>query len=159
MAKIKTPVTRPSADSNVKKPIVTERPASAYRFEPASKHSVLIILDKVDGMFVAEVKNAFVRYHKEKYYSLPLDAGLVTFDNDKKLLVISGFATAQDAVDYVAKAKKIAHLEIIPWLKSDKYAFSIVSETNLPILLEKKDLQQYKQFLDQNLPGDWVSHH
>ena len=67
--------------------------------------------------------------------------------------MITGFNNAQDALDYMEKARKVAHLEIIPWLKNDKYSFSIVSDSNLTTLLEKKDLQQYKQFLDQNLPG------
>ena len=150
---INKPVTRPGIDTTTKKPIVQQPQASAYRFEPAARHNVLVVLDKVDGMFVSEVKNSFTRYNKEKYYSIPLDAGLVTLDNDRRILVISGFANAQEAIDYVVKAKKLVHLEIIPWLKPDKYLLTIVSESNLPLLLEKKDLQQYRQFLDQNLPG------
>lgn len=150
---INKPITRAPSDSAAKKPVLENKPASIYRFEPASKHTAIVVLDKVDGMFVGEVKNAFTRYHKEKYYGTQLDAGLVTMDDDRKLLVVSGFATAQDAIDYVVRAKKIVHLEIIPWLKSDKYFLSIISESNLPLLLEKKDLQQYRQFLDQNLPG------
>jgi len=38
-------------------------------------------------------------------------------------------------------------------LKADKYAFSIITDDNLPLLLEKKDFEQYKKFLVQNLPG------
>ncbi len=150
---INKPVTKPVTDTATKKPIVQPKPVSAYRFEASAKHTTLIILDKVDAMFVNEVKNAFVRYNKEKYYSLPLDAGLVTLDENRKILVVSGFANAQEAIDYVVKLKKIAHLEIIPWLKPEKYQFTIASESNLPLLLERKDFQEYKQFLDQNLPG------
>ena len=66
---------------------------------------------------------------------------------------MSEFANAADAVAYAQAAKQRAAAEILPWLKAEKYSFSIVSIANLPILLEKKDMIQYKQFLDQILPG------
>ena len=109
--------------------------------------------EKVDVMFINEAKNAFTRYNKEKYYNQTFEASIVPLDEDRKLLIISGFTNAADAVSYVQEARKIAHLEIVPWLKNDKYSFSIMSDSNLPILLEKKDLPQYSKFLDQNLPG------
>jgi len=150
---IDKPISNPVSDTAAKKPIVAPKTVSAYRFEPGIKHSVLVILDKVDPMFVNEVKNAFVRYNKEKYYNQTIDANTIILDADRKILQLSGFANAQESIDYLQKAKKIAHLEIIPWLKSDKFSFSIASEANLNLLLEKKDLVQYRQFLDQNLPG------
>jgi hypothetical protein len=41
----------------------------------------------------------------------------------------------------------------MPWLKAEHYSFSIITDDNLPVLLEKKDLEQYRKFLVQNLPG------
>ena len=35
----------------------------------------------------------------------------------------------------------------------DKYSFSLITDNNLEVLLNKKDLLQYKKFLEQNLPG------
>ena len=104
-------------------------------------------------MFVNEVKNAFNRYNKEIYYNQTFDINIVEFDSDRKFLLIGSFANAQEVVDYIQKSKRIAANEIIPWLKADKYSFSIMTDSNLTILQEKKDLNQYKQFLDQNLPG------
>jgi hypothetical protein len=40
----------------------------------------------------------------------------------------------------------------MPWLKKEKYTFTIISEGNLPLLQEKQDLDAYQKFLDQNLP-------
>jgi hypothetical protein len=72
---------------------------------------------------------------------------------DKKLVIIGPFYNAQDAMDYVGIAKKLAPQEIIPWLKAEKYSFLIVSAENLPVLQENKDLTLYRRFLEQFLPG------
>lgn len=140
-------------DTTARKPIVQPKASSVYKFDAGMKHYAMIILDKVDPLFVNEVKNAFNRYNKEVYYNQTYDITTVDFDADKKLVLIGNFANAQEVVDYIQKSKRIAANEIIPWLKADKYSFSIMTDTNLPILLDKKDLGQYKQFLDQNLPG------
>jgi outer membrane protein assembly factor BamD (BamD/ComL family) len=145
---------RPPVDTTTKKPIVQTRPpALVYRFEPASKHYVLVVMDKVDPLFINEVKNAFGRYNRDKYYNQTFQMNIRDFDADRKLLLIGDFNNAQEAVDYALQAKRLAASEILPWLKPEKYAISIVSDPNLEILSEKKDLTQYKQFLDQNLPG------
>jgi hypothetical protein len=144
---------KPIVDTAVKRPIVQPKPASVYKFDAGMKHYAMIILDKVDPLFVNEVKNAFNRYNKVTYYNQTYDINVVDFDADQKLVLIGNFANAQEVVDYIQKSKRIAANEIIPWLKSDKYSFSIMTDSNLAILLEKKDLGQYKQFLDQNLPG------
>lgn len=146
-------INAPKLDIAGKKPVLPPKPASIYSFTPTSKQSAMIILDKVDPLFVNEVKNAFTRYNREKYYNQVFDITVHDFDVDKKLLLINGFANAQEVVEYVQKTKRIAASEIVPWLKPDKFSFSIITEANLPILLEKKDLEQYKKFLDQNLPG------
>ena len=144
---------KPIIDTSAKKPIVQPKPSSVYKFDAGMKHYAMIILDKVDPMFVNEVKNAFNRYNKEIYYNQTFDINIVEFDSDRKFLLIGSFANAQEVVDYIQKSKRIAANEIIPWLKADKYSFSIMTDSNLTILQEKKDLNQYKQFLDQNLPG------
>jgi tetratricopeptide (TPR) repeat protein len=146
-------VPKQPVDTTVRKPIVQQKAALAYKFDPADKHFAVIILDKVDGMFVNEAKNAFFRYNREKYYTQTLNVTITNLDDDRKLLLIGDFTNAQDAIDYAQKAKRLAPNEIVPWLKADKYSISILSNSNLPLLLEKKDLVQYKQFLEQNLPG------
>ncbi|MFL5809679.1 MAG: hypothetical protein ACJ749_09160, partial [Flavisolibacter sp.] len=146
-------INAPKLDTSRTKPVLPPKPASIYSFTPTTKHYAMIILDKVDPLFVNEVKNAFTRYNREKYYNQVFDITIQDFDADKKLLLIAGFTNAQEAVEYVQKTKRIAASEIVPWLKADKFSFSIMTDANLPILLEKKNLEQYRKFLDQNLPG------
>ena len=62
------------------------------------------------------------------------------------------FPNVQAVIDYLQKAKPVAASEIMPWLKADKYTFTLISADNLKILQEKADLGAYQKFLDQNLP-------
>lgn len=140
-------------DTTAKKAIVQPKPVSVYTFQPAVKHYVMVVMDKVDPLFVNEVKNAFGRFNRDKYYYQTFQLNISEFDADRKLLLIGDFANAQEAVDYALKAKSLAASEILPWLKADKYYIYIMSDHNLEVLNARKDLGQYKQFLDQNLPG------
>ena len=147
------PVTQNKADTSLKKPIVKQKAPEAYYFDPAMKTSVMIILDKVDAVFVNEAKNAFNRYNQEQFYSLQLNVDVKDLDVDHKLLIIGPFANVQSGIDYLLPTRRTAPNEIVPWLKSDKYSFSLITESNLEVLQNKKDLLQYKKFLEQNLPG------
>lgn len=146
----KPPVRKP-IDSAVKKPVAP--PANTYVHQPEAAHSVVVVLDKVDPVFVNEARNAFFRYNREKYSSQPLDAQILHLTNDTKLLLIAGFASAQAATDYAQRAKALAPREIIPWLTVNKYSFSIISAHNLEVLKTKLDIGGYRQFLEQHLPG------
>lgn len=130
---------------------VVKKPNSIYSFTPSVKHYAVIVLTKVDPLYVNEVKNAYFRFNRERI-GKAFQMNLVNLDADRNLLLIGDFPNASDAVTYMQSAKAATN-EVIPWLKSYKYAFSIITDSNLPVLLEKKDLEQYRKFLDQNLPG------
>lgn len=148
------PTPQKPADTLSKKTIVVEQKSnSVYRFEPSLKHYAVIVLDKVDVIFSGETKNAFSRYNREKYYNQTLPITSVDLDADHKLVLIGEFTNAQEALEYVQQAKRLAPTEIVPWLKPEKYSFSIISNNNLEVLQNLKDLSQYKKFLEQNLPG------
>ena len=134
------------------KPTALPNRPKVFTYQPTEAHFAVILLNKVDVVFGNEAKNAFARYNREKYASLPLDLNVVPFNDSLKLLTIGSFQNVQDAIDYVQKAKGIAATEIVPWLKGDKYSFSIISESNLQLLQQNHDLAGYQKFLDQNLP-------
>jgi hypothetical protein len=140
-------------DTSAKNAIVKKKVPDIYYFDPAMKSYVMIVLDKVDAVFVNEAKNAFNRYNQEQFYNQQLTADIQDLDADHKLLLIGNFSNVQAAIDYLLPTRRTAPNEIVPWLKSDKYSFSIITEPNLEVLKNKKDLVQYKKFLDQNLAG------
>jgi hypothetical protein len=113
----------------------------------------MIILTNVDVVFGNETKNAFARYNSGKFYNKTFELNLVDLDTNHKLVLIKPFQNAQAAIDYINSVKPLAGSEIVPWLKPDKYSFSIITDQNLEILKTNPDLTTYKLFLDQNLPG------
>lgn len=145
---------KPIVDSVSKKPVaIIQIPVSTYSFTPLTPHYAVVLLNKIDPVFCNEAKNAFVIYNKETFYNKQMGAELVTLDADNRILLLSPFKTAAEAVEYVDKIRPKTATEIIPWLKGGKYTFSIISEKNLDILKSVKDLENYKTFLNQNLPG------
>ena len=65
-------------------------------------------------------------------------------------MLIGNFSSVQQAAEYASKVVPLSSKEIIPWLKSDKYSFTIISERNLEILKQKTDLSSYRKFLEEN---------
>jgi hypothetical protein len=41
----------------------------------------------------------------------------------------------------------------MPWLKAEKYKYSIISQSNLDYLKTDQDIKKYNVFLEQHLPG------
>jgi hypothetical protein len=147
------PVKQPVVDTAVAKPIVDVPKPSSYNFKADVPHYVVLVLNKVDGVFVNEAKNAFARYNRDTYYNKPMNAELSTLDADNRLLLISPFKTAQEAIDYIDKTKPKTATEIIPWLKGGKYSYSIIDASNLELLKTKKSIEEYNQFMNQHFPG------
>ncbi len=149
--KMMPPVIRmPVMDSVAKKPVIAP---DMYSFSADKPHYVVIVLNKVDPVFVNEAKNAFYRYNKDTYYNKTMDAELVQVDADTRLLLISPFTNAADAMTYVDATKPKTASTIIPWLKGGKYSYIIITAENLEILKASKDVNKYKEFLDKNMPG------
>jgi hypothetical protein len=143
---------KPRTDSVKLPPVsVPKIHSSGYLIDSMNKHFVVIVLQKVDPLFVTEVKNAFYRYGRERYPTLPLEYTVMDFDADRKFLVINSFPTSKEAKEYIQRAIPASASEIMPWLAANKYSFTLITETNLQLLLEKKDLDAYTQFLEQTL--------
>jgi tetratricopeptide (TPR) repeat protein len=126
---------------------------SPYVFKADAEYYVVIMLNKVDPVFSNEAKNAFFRYNRETFYNKLMTVDLVELDADNRLLLISPFKNVQEALDYVDRTRPKTASEIIPWLKGGKYNFSVITDSNLQLLKTNKDIDNYKTFLNQNLPG------
>jgi outer membrane protein assembly factor BamD (BamD/ComL family) len=140
----------PKKDTTAKKPL---RKAGEYYFDSTTKHYAAILLDKVDPLFVTEVKNAYFRFNREHYRDKTFNMNVVDLDATRKIVLVGDFPSAREALAYMQSAKQAAAGEVMPWLTANHYSFSIITDDNLPLLLEKKDMEQYRKFLVQNLPG------
>jgi outer membrane protein assembly factor BamD (BamD/ComL family) len=137
-------------DTLNKKPVVIAAP---YKFNATEPCYVVLVLNKVDPVFCNETKNAFARFNRETYYNKQMTADLFQIDAENRILLLSPFKDVQDAVTYVDAVKPRTATEILPWLKGGKYSFIILSDSNYDILKMNKDIDNYKAFLNQHLPG------
>jgi hypothetical protein len=137
-----------TADTVANKPII-----SAYAFKPDDKYYAAVILTKVDMVWVNETKNAFNIYNRGKYYNKQFEYTVTPINTEYKILLIGNFDNAQAAAEYVQAAKPVSNSQIVPWLATDKYSFTIISAANLEILKTQQDIGLYKQFIEKNLPG------
>lgn len=138
----------------IKKDSMISKPAIApFIFKPIDKYSVMILLNKVDLVWANEAKNAFNIYNRGKYYNKQFVLSITDINGEYRGLLIGTFDDAQTALEYMQAAKSVSFTQIIPWLKSDKYSFTIISIENLELLKSMKDVNSYKQFIEKNLPG------
>jgi tetratricopeptide (TPR) repeat protein len=168
VARIEKPVTTPAA-----RPTVPQLPPPSVKKDTAAvtkmkveepkplvlthnaeqPHYVAIVLDKVDPVYVNEARNAFTRYNREQYSTKGLSVNNQNVSDAYKLVLIGTFPNAGDAMTYIDKTKKLAAAEIVPWLPAAKYSFIIVTDNNLQVLMNTKDVNALKQFLNQQYPG------
>jgi tetratricopeptide (TPR) repeat protein len=141
---------KPVIDTASKKTVTPT--VSSFVYDANAGYYTMVILNKVDIVFANETRNAFQKFNRENLSNKPMEAKVVPLSDDIKLVLISNFNSAADAVDYVQKVKPVAASQILPWLKPDKFSFSIITEQNLQTILKTKDLAAYQKFLEQSLP-------
>jgi len=133
-----------------KKTALAPPASSQFVNAPELGHYVVLVMDKVDPVYVSEAKNAFTRYNKEKYYNRQIDINPLPLTDDIRFMLIGKFENAAVALDYLDKSRKLAASDIIPWMPAAKYSFIIITDNNLEILKNSKDVPAYKRFLIQN---------
>jgi outer membrane protein assembly factor BamD (BamD/ComL family) len=126
---------------------------SRYLFNANDPQYVVILLNKVAPVYINEAKNAFTRYNQTTAAGQKLEISPLKLDDNYNLVLIGPFTDAALAIDYVDKTKPITSSRILPWLTADKYSYTILSNSNLAILKDTKDLEGYKALLNQVLPG------
>jgi hypothetical protein len=125
---------------------------SPFVWSPDKPQAVVLVMTKVDPVYVTESKNAFDRYNRENFYGQTFETGRESLSDTTKLMVIHGFGNMAAAQTYLDKAGNAAPREIIPWLPAAKYFFIIIDDQNLEVLKINKDLSLYKKFLSVYSP-------
>jgi hypothetical protein len=125
---------------------------SAFAFTPEKPHAVIIVLEKVDQVYVTETRNAYTRYNQENSYGQSLTINNSSLNDSVKLVIVNTFENSTAALDYLQKAKAAAPREVVPWLPAGKYTFLVISAPNLELLLSNKDMPGYRKFLSAAYP-------
>ena len=151
LARLKKPeVTAPALV--IKKDTARAAPATAYSFNVEAPHAVVIVLTRVDPVYVSESRNAFNRYNMEKYYNRKIDINNQPLNDSVKLVVMTGFENAAVAREYLEKVQAVASTQIVPWMPAGKYTFILISEQNIEVLKNRQDLNEYRKFEEKYFP-------
>lgn len=150
------PAVKPVAPPVVAKDTIAKAPPplsnGSFVMAVNSAHHVLMVLEKVDPVYITEARNALLRYNRENYYGQPININADTLDTDRRLLVITSFADAATALSYYDKIKRNAAVEI-SWLPANKYSFLIITDENLQLLKTNKNMAGYKALLNTQFPN------
>lgn len=139
---VTTPVTPPA-------PVLTYK---TFKLDLALPHYVVMLMDKVDPVYVNEAKNALMRFHREIGNGQAIEINKDTLSTTQNLLVYVQFANSDEALQYYEKVKRAAPVEL-SWLPANKYSFFIISEPNLQLLKTNKDISGYTKLLNMQYPG------
>ncbi|MFT3981770.1 MAG: tetratricopeptide repeat protein [Ferruginibacter sp.] len=152
-APVKVESSKPTVVSSIKrdssmavKPIAEY---SGFLIQPEKEQYVMMVLNKVDYVYVNEAKNAFTRFNKGNYLYQNINVTRDAIDADRSILLFSKFADAETALTYFDKIRKAAPAEV-SWLPANKYSFIIISDKNLELLKTNKDLDGYKKILNES---------
>lgn len=152
IAKIKTALPGIKSLHEIKQktnPVITAPDNNKFVFVPDDQHYAVIVLDKVDEVFVNEARNAFNRFNREKYFNQKIEITPLKLTDQYNMMLLGPFANAGEAVNYIDNVKPSVSSRIIPWLTQNKYFFSIISNANLTILKTNKNVEGYRIFLRQ----------
>lgn len=125
--------------------------SGGFKWQPSKTHNVVMLLDKVDEVYVNEVVNAYKRFNTSNGLN-NITISKFPYDVQKNLIVFSKFENADDAVLYFEKIKKAAPTQL-SWLQTSKYSYFIIHDENLQLLKSNKDMEAYKKLLNNQLPG------
>ena len=124
-----------------------------YQFDASSPHFAVLVLEKVDPVFITEARNAMNRFHQTKMSQAGLTTQIQKINDQVSILLVGPFSQAGTSLDYLDKIQPITAQQILPWLSKDRFKWIIISPENLDLLLEKKDMATYKEFLHNAIPA------
>jgi outer membrane protein assembly factor BamD (BamD/ComL family) len=126
-----------------------------FTYNPDEPYDVVVVLNNVDPVYVTETRNAFNRYNQQNLFNQPISINNLALTDTIKLVVMSGFTNAANALSYSQSTKQAASTSIVPWLPVGKYQFIIISRQNLEALMVSKNLAEYRKFLVSTWPGNF----
>lgn len=145
---------QPQATANPDAPAPKPAVVSGPFVYTEGQHLVLMVLDKVDGTYINEAKNAYTRFSSDYFRDLQLEITRETLDAERALVVFKTFPDTETAMRFIARARRAAPEEV-SWLPANKYSFVLISESNLTLLQSNKNLAGYLDGLRKQFPGQF----
>lgn len=123
-----------------------------FVYNPNEPHYAVLLLEKVDDVFLLETKKSFVKYNYDNYTGNPPQVKIAKLNKDYTLVLLGPLSNAVNGVNYVDKIKPQT-TKILPWLPTFKYTYTLIGVSNLDILRVNDNLPEYKKFLKGIFPN------
>jgi outer membrane protein assembly factor BamD (BamD/ComL family) len=124
-----------------------------FSFIATDTQYVMVVLDKVDRVFISEAKSAYAQYNRQRLYNQVINISTTALNDQYTVLLLGPFADASKAMEYIDRVRPVTATQILNWLSADKYTYSIISNSNFEVLRTNKEVTNYQQLLKQALPG------
>ena len=106
----------PKEDEYVKDMSLLGKP---FVYNPNEPHYAVLLLEKVDDVFLLETKKSFVKYNYDNYTGNPPQVKIAKLNKDYTLVLLGPLSNAINGVNYVDKIKPQT-TKILPWLPTFK---------------------------------------
>ncbi|MFZ9299789.1 MAG: tetratricopeptide repeat protein [Chitinophagaceae bacterium] len=138
-------------DSTKNKPNPSEHNIDGYTFNPSDIHVVVLVLQKIDNVYLNEARNALRKYNREQLIELPI-INTTDYGTDIRFLSLGNFSNRTEANAYLAKVNTESSRSIFPWLPKEKYYFLAISTINFEQMVKKQELERYQQIIKEHTP-------
>ncbi len=125
---------------------------NSYSFSITDTVYLVLMLNKVDPIFVNESKNAFNRFNQLLSLNKAVPINIQKINAQYQYLLFGPFVNVEQALVYMDKVRPSAATRIIPWLGAEKFTFSLISPSNLSLLIASQDIDGYNSFLHELYP-------
>ena len=118
---------------------------SPYSYKPDAVHYFIMPFASSD---LKTIKNGFSNYNAEFHELDELNIATILFSNDKQLLIVKEFPSKEDAIKYLKEVNSDEGFKKKVNIKASDML--VISAQNCSILLNLKDISQYKEFFRLN---------
>ena len=125
---------------------------TSFIWDPNAPHYTNIQLDDVMKTFINTAASSFNKFNAASFKD-DIEIAANKIDDRYSFIYFGPFMNAKAAMDYLDKIKPYVAKTIIPWLPKSVYRYSIISERNLLLLQDNKNVAGYNKFLKKVLPN------
>ena len=125
---------------------------TSFVWDPNAPHYANIQLDDVMKTFINTAASSFNKFNASSFKD-DIEIAANKIDDRYSFVYFGPFMNAKAAIDYIDKIKPYVAKTIIPWLPRSVYRYSIISERNLLLLQDNKNVAGYNSFLKKVLPN------
>lgn len=120
--------------------------SSPYTIDARSPHRVIVVVPN-ENSNINTMKNEMAIFNRDYNRLQNLAIRNIFLDQDRQIIVVSGFINQSDAVDYVSRL--LRHPSFSPLYSSELMRIFAISDANYQTFYREKDVDEYMIFYEQ----------